>query len=152
VWDAIQGVNAAMVICECNPILGDVHAVTVPYDPEFHRFKGHHCGLYFGASVEALKVLAERKGYVFVGTNTHGINAFFVRKDLFPLLEGKIRTRRAWPSRHRDSRDENAQLNFTGGVARHDLIKHLPVVDVRTGATVSLESLGPAFSEQWRNA
>jgi hypothetical protein len=39
----------AIVICEYNPILGDRHAVTVPYDPQFQRFEGHHSGLYFGA-------------------------------------------------------------------------------------------------------
>jgi hypothetical protein len=151
VWEAIEGVNAAIVICECNPIFGDVHPVTVPYDPEFTRFKGHHSGLYFGASVQALKVLGKRKGYEFIGTNSHGVNAFFVRRDLFPLVQSKIKTRRAWPSRHRDSRNAQGQLNFTGGVARNELIKHLPVVNVVTGQRNTLDSFGPAFSEQWRS-
>ncbi len=151
VWEAIEGVNPALVICECNPILGDVHPVTIPYDPAFTRFKGHRCGLYFGASVEALKVLGARKGYEFLGTNSHGINAFFVRRDLFPQVEGKIKTRRAWPSRHRDSRNAEGNLNFTSGMARYDLIKHMPVINVLTGERVTLESLGPAFSELWRS-
>lgn len=151
VWEAIEGVNAAIVICECNPILGDVHPVTIPYDPAFTRFKGHYCGLYFGASIEALKILGARKGYEFIGTNSHGINAFFVRRDLFPLVKDKIKTRRAWPSRHRDSRNAEGNLSFTGGMGRYNLIKHLPVVNLLSGERVTLESLGPAFSELWRS-
>jgi hypothetical protein len=150
VWDAIEGVNAAIVICECNPILGDVHPVSIPYDPGFTRFKGHHSGLYFGASIEALQVLGARKGYEFVGTNSHGINAFFVRRDLWHHIETKIKTRRAWPSRHRDSRNAEGQLNFTGGLSRFELIKHLPVVNVITGERSAVGNLGPAFSELWQ--
>ena len=41
-----------------------------------------------GASLKALEELANAKGYVLVGTNINGVNAFFVRtdlaKDLFP--------------------------------------------------------------------
>jgi hypothetical protein len=150
VWDAIEGVNAALIICECNPIFGDVHPVTIPYAQDFTRFEGHHSGLYFGASIEALKTLGARKGYQFLGTNSNGINAFFVRDDLFHHVEPKIRLRRAWPSRHRDSRNTEGQLSFTGGLARFDLIKHLPVVNVITGERTAMESLGPAFSEGWR--
>ena len=150
VWEAIEGVRPALVICECNPILGDVHPVTIPYDPAFTRFKGHHSGLYFGASIEALKTLGMRKGYEFLGTNSHGINAFFIRRDLFLHVEGKIRTRRAWPSRHRDARDSTGQLKFVAGLARYELIKHLPVMNILTGDRTTLESLGPAFSDLWK--
>lgn len=149
VWEAIHVVDPAIVICEYNPILGDQHAVTVPYDPQFHRFKGHHSGLYFGASIAALKHLAEQKGYVFVGTNSNGINAFFVRRDLAGPVLSQLKDVRAFCSRHRDSRDENQALSFTGGRARFELIRNCPVVDVKTGVTLPLGEMGEPYSPAW---
>lgn len=149
VWDAIHVVDPAIVVCEYNPILGDTRAITVPYDPKFTRFAGHYCGLYFGASIAALKHLAERKGYAFVGTNSNGINAFFVKESLAaPVLE-KLEEVRAFCSRHRDSRDENARLSFVGGRARFDLVRDCMVVDVTTGATLRLGDIDEPYSEEW---
>ncbi len=149
VWKAINVVEPAIVICEYNPILGDQYAVTVPYDPQFHRFKGHHSGLYFGASIAALKILAEQKGYTFVGTNSNGINAFFVRRDLVGPVLSELQDVRAFCSRHRDSRDEAAELSFVGGRARFDLIRNCPIVDVETGATRPLGEMGEPYSSAW---
>lgn len=149
VWQAIDAVDPAIVACEYNPILGDRRALVVPYDPAFTRFKAHHSGLYFGASIAALRRLAAERGYEFVGTNSNGINAFFVRKDLagavLPLLERV----RAFPSRHRDSRDETGALSFTGGLRRLELIRHLPVVDVESGRTLALADVSQPYSEEW---
>jgi len=150
VWNAINVVDPAIVICEYNPILGDQHAVTVPYDPQFHRFKGHHSGLYFGASIAALKYLAEQKGYTFVGTNSNGINAFFVRHDLAGPVLSQLQDIRAFCSRHRDSRNENGELSFVGGGARFDLIRDCPVIDVKTGTTHLLGELGEPYSMDWK--
>ncbi len=149
VWEAIESVNPAIVITEYNAVFGDLHAVSVPYHPSFTRFDGHPSGLYFGASLGAMRHLADRKGYEFLGTNRHGINAFFVRKDLAHHVLPFIERARAFPSRHRDSRDENGRLNYTSGIARYDLIKHLPVIEVTTGQHTNLQQLGPAFSEEW---
>jgi hypothetical protein len=149
VWNAIDVVDPAIVVCEYNPILGDTRAISVPYDPGFTRFAAHHCGLYFGASIAGLKHLAEQKGYAFIGTNSNGINAFFVKKCLAgPVLE-MIRDVRAYCSRHRDSRDENALLSFTGGRARFDLIRECSVVDVTTGTTLRLGEIEEPYSVEW---
>ena len=149
VWERISVVNPAIIICEYNAILGDRLAVTTPYDATFTRFNAHHSGLFFGASIAALRHLATQRGYEFVGTNTNGVNAFFVRNDLADRVLPYIETCRAYPSRHRDSRDTTGELTFTGGVARFDLIKHLPVVEVTTGRTVPLQELGEPYSQEW---
>ncbi len=151
VWKAINVVEPAIVICEFNAILGDQHAVAVPYDPQFSRFKGHHSGLYFGASIAALKHLGEEKGYTFVGTNSNGINAFFVRRDLAGPVLTQLQEVRAFCSRHRGSRDENGVFSFVGGQARFDLIRNCPVVDVYTGATCPLGELGEPYSSEWKH-
>jgi ADP-heptose:LPS heptosyltransferase len=151
VWEAMDCVNPAIVIAEVNPILGDMFPIAVPYRADFKRFEAHHSGIYFGASVNAMCNLAERKGYIFLGTNANGINAFFVRRELFDRLDHKISRRIAWPSRHRDARDMQGRLMFTGGLQRWHLIRHLPVVNLSNGETVTLEQLGLPYSRDWQN-
>lgn len=150
VLDKITAISPRILVCEYNPILGDKHAITIPYRPDFDRMKAHHCGLYFGSSIKAIQNLATRKGYEFVGTCSNSINAFFVRRDLFGSVVDKIKDRRAWPSRHRDSRDESGILIFVAGAKRGDLIKHLPVVNLEMDSEIVLiESLGSLYSEDW---
>ena len=149
IWQAIGSVEPAIVICEYNPIFGDTRAVTVPYDPAFLRFDAHYSGLYFGSSIAALKQLAARKGYTFVGTNANGINAFFVKDSLAAPLLRLIETPTAFPSRHRDSRDQHGQLSFAGGLARLALIRDMSVVDVETGKSLLLSDIEHPYSEAW---
>jgi hypothetical protein len=149
VWKSIQSVDPAIVICEYNPILGDRYPITVPYDSKFTRFSGHHSGLYFGCSIGAIRQLATSRGYTFVGTNSNGINAFFVRNDLAAPVLAKLETARAFPSRHRDSRNAQGELSFADGLARFDLISHLEVENVVTGERIRLSALDRAYSEDW---
>jgi hypothetical protein len=149
VWKSIQSVDPAIVICEYNPILGDRYPIAVPYNQKFTRFDGHYSGLYFGCSIEAIRHLASSRGYTFVGSNSNGINAFFVRNDLAAPVLAKLETARAFPSRHRDSRNAQGGLNFTGGLARLDLISHLEVENVVTGERMRLSLLDGPYSEEW---
>ena len=149
IWESITDVEPAIVICEYNPIFGDTRAVTVPYDPAFRRFDAHHSGLYFGASIAALKRLGSRKGYTCVGTNANGINAFFVKDSLAAALLQLIEAPKAFPSRHRDSRDRHGRLSFAGGPARLALIRDMPVVDVESGKSLPLSHIEQPYSEAW---
>ncbi len=152
VWQAIECVNPAIVICEVNPVLGDLHPITVPYDPAFWRFDKHESGVYFGASIAALRHLAEKKGYRFVGTNVSGINAFFVREDLAAPVLSKLEHVIAHPPRHRDSRAADGRLTHTGGLARVALIADLPVIDVVTQEQKRLGDFGALYSPEWMKA
>jgi len=147
VLDAIDCVRPAIIICEVNGVFGDLQAVTVPYRPDFQRLEAHHSGQYFGCSVAAARLLCARKGYAFLGTNSTGVNAFFVRKDLAaPVLESLAEIR-AWPPRHRDSRDVHGKLTFARGMARYELVADLPVVDLSTNRLVALCDLWPLYSD-----
>ena len=149
VLEAITAISPRILVCEYNPILGDKHAITVPYQPDFQRLEAHHCGLYFGASIKAIQNATACKGYEFVGTCSNGINAFFVRSDLFGSIEGKIKERKAWPSLHRDSRDEAGNLIYVAGANRGELIGRLPVVHLDgENETVLIESLGSLYSRE----
>lgn len=147
---ALRDVTADILIVECNPVFGDRHAVTTIYDPAFERFRAHHSGQLFGASIAALRELAGSRGYEFLGTCRNGLNAFFVRREFFPRLSGKIRRRVAWPAVHRDARDAVGQLTYARGRARFDLIADCEVFDCRAGSTVRLRDLGEPYSDEWR--
>ncbi len=139
IWEAIQSVSPRIVVCEYNSVFGPDAAITIPYQPAFDRSKAHYSYLYFGASLAALCLLAEKKGYDFVGSNTMGNNAFFVRKDLRHGLRKLTAKEGHVVSTHRmDSRDINGNLTRIGGGRRLELIKDMPVVDVKSGKTAPI--------------
>lgn len=84
IWDAIDTISPVIVIAEYNYRFGSNAAVTIPYEEDFERAKAHYSMIYFGSSLKALCLLAEKKGYAFVGCCSNGVNAFFVRKDKKP--------------------------------------------------------------------
>jgi hypothetical protein len=147
VLEAIDCVDPAIIICEINGVFGDLRAISVPYRPDFQRMDGHYSGQYFGCSIEAARWLCSRKGYSFLGTNTNGVNAFFVRDDLAPPILAAIEDVRSWAPRHRDSRNHDGKLDFTRGLARYDLVADMPVVDLDANVLVPLHSLRPLYSE-----
>jgi hypothetical protein len=141
VWEAIRAVDPVIVVVEYNGVYGPERAVAVPYDARFSRTAAHPSNLYWGASLGAFCVLAERKGYACVGSNSAGNNAYFVRRDRLGALR-PLRSAEAWvESRFRDSRDEAGQLSFLSGSARRRPIADLPLLDVEHGNTLSVADL-----------
>lgn len=140
-WDAVNIVNPRIVVCEYNSVFGPDAAVTVPYNPTFQRTRAHPSNLYFGASLAALCSLAEKKGYDFVGSNSSGINAFFVRKALnhrlrtFTAREGYVQ------SSQRESRDAEGNLTFIGGAERLGIVKDMEVIDLTANRKIALREL-----------
>ena len=133
VWKALTIVDPIIVIMEYNSVFGSQRAITIPYNPHFSRIETHYSGLYAGSSLRALCVLAEEKGYYFIGSNSAGNNAYFIKKEKIggfkPLSieEGYVE------SKFRESRDKNHRLTFIAGEKRLDLIKGLPVYNVEKG-------------------
>lgn len=141
VWEAINVVEPVIVIVEYNSVFGAEHAITIPYDPAFNRTAAHSSNLYWGTSLKALCLLAEKKGYSFVGCNSAGNNAHFVRKDkaakipVINVQQGYVE------SRFRESRDKDGNLTYLYGKQRLEAIKEMNVVDVERGITVQLKEL-----------
>lgn len=152
ILQAIRDLSSDLLVVECNPVFGDRHAVTVPYDPGFERFRGHYSGLYFGASIAAIRELAARRGYTFLGTCSNGINAFFVHDRLRDRVADRIERTIAWPAVHRDSRDRDHRLSFVRGRDRFDLIADCRVHCCRTGGLVRLGDLDRPYSDEWLEA
>lgn len=149
VWEAISVVHPVICICEYNAVFGDVWPLSVPYEPNFDRTRLEFSNLYFGASIAALQSLASRKGYRFLGTNSEGVNAFFVRQDYASKFESLLANPTAQPSRFRQSRDQSGQLSFRRGLERSHLIRELPVVNTETLEKQNLGTVQPLYSDSW---
>jgi hypothetical protein len=153
VWEAIEVVRPIICICEYNAVFGDLHPISIPYDPRFNRTEAHFSNLYFGASIAALRSLAVRKGYRFVGTTTAANDAFFVREDYAKnFVDSSLQNVRALPSKARESRDLSGQLTYVNGLDRFKMIATLPVVNTETGETIKLNELQSVYSHEWITA
>lgn len=149
IWERIMEINPIICVCEYNAVFGDVAPISIPYDSQFFRTRAHHSNLYYGASIAALRFLADRKGYKCVGTTLSGGNAFFVRDDYAHLVTDLIRVMSPHPSHSRESRNEQGDLTFMSGPRRLDVIAHLPVVNVETGKILELRTVDPIYSPEW---
>ncbi|MBI9042008.1 hypothetical protein [Lutibacter sp.] len=132
IWKALKVVDPIIMIVEYNSIFGYERAITIPYRSDFVRTNAHHSNLYAGSSILALCDLANEKGYSFIGSNSTGNNAYFVKnkylKDFKPLSakEGYVL------SKFRESRDEHGKLNYLRAKDRLKSIKGLPVYNTRS--------------------
>ena len=78
VWQAVQSISPRVVVVEYNASWFPPMSLAISYQERFEWKEN----TYFGASLKALELLAERKGYHLVGCCFAGANAFFVRADL----------------------------------------------------------------------
>jgi hypothetical protein len=141
VWEKIATVDPVIVIIEYNSVFGPHLAVTIPYEPKFVRHQSHYSGQFWGVSLQALKLLADQKGYSLVGCNSAGNNAYFVRNDKVADLQVLSVQEAFVDARFRDSRDETGKLTHLTGAERFRAIAHLEVYDLRQNRIVPLNSL-----------
>lgn len=131
VWDAVKVVSPRIVIVEYNARFGPHRAVTVPYDPAFNRVEAHYSRIYYGASLAALVSLGSRKGYDFVGCNSAGNNAFWVRRDVRPSALPIMTASEGFvPSQFRESRRRDGTLAFLSMDEEQRILNDLPLVDI----------------------
>jgi hypothetical protein len=140
IWEAIRSIRPCIVIVEYNSIFG-LQPVSVPYKEDFQKRSAHYSGLYYGCSLGALHHLAKKKGYVLLGINSWGHNAFFVRNDIATDLREVTPEQIYVPSKYRDSRDRSGNLNFLRGQDRVKLIENLPVTNVVTGTDILMKDI-----------
>ena len=134
VWEAIDGIKPAVVIVEYNSVFGPDRAITIPYTPGFQRTRAHYSNLYYGASLRALDHLARSKGYAFIGGNSAGNNAYFVRRDTLNACVTEVPVEAGYTvSKVRESRDPRGRLTYASGRDRLPLIAGLDVINVLTG-------------------
>lgn len=141
VWQAIDCIEPVIVICEYNSLFGPIRKVTIPYDKNFIRNKAHYSCVYYGASLAALVDLAHKKGYVFIGSNKRGNNAFFVKSTYADAFQA-VTTEQAYVrSRFRESRDVSGNLNFLNFDQALKEVKDLPLYDIETDQIIRVRDL-----------
>ncbi len=140
VWKEINVVDPLIVIIEFNSTFGFKKKVSIPYRQDFERSKAHHSNLYWGASIEALKFLAEQKGYNFLTTNSAGNNAYFIKKNLLKKVNFNLK-KNIFQSKFRESRDESGKKTFINYDKRLSIIGHLEVEDVETNKLYKISEI-----------
>jgi len=127
VWKAIDSINPIIVIIEYNSLFGKNNAWTIPYESSFVRGEKSSSLLYFGASLKALQILGERKGYSLIGSCSRGLNAYFIRNDKVGDFKVKSAEDCYVYSKFREVVIDGERVS---GLDRVDLIKGLEVFDV----------------------
>lgn len=132
VWKATTVVNPVIVIIEYNSLFGFDKPWSTPYDPKFYRTNYHHSNLLYGTSLLSACDLAKEKGYTFVGCNSSGNNAYFVRNDKVgklhtPTIEEGYRL-----SKFKESRDKDGKLTYLRAEQRLASLKGEKVYNTRT--------------------
>jgi hypothetical protein len=141
VWERIEAIYPDVVIIEYNAVFGSDHAVTVPYQADFYRTNKHFSNLYWGVSLPALVILGNKKGYSFVGCNSNGNNAYFIKKGKDERFASKSIQEAFVDSRFRESRDQRGNLTFLSGSDRLKMIADLEVTEVTSGKNYTIKNL-----------
>ncbi|CAA9324488.1 MAG: hypothetical protein AVDCRST_MAG11-2174 [uncultured Gemmatimonadaceae bacterium] len=136
VWRAFDVTRPVIAIIEYNAVFGAEHALTVPYDPAFDRSRAHYSNLFFGASLGALCDLASAKGYAFVGCNSAGNNAYFVRRDRLGALPALSPADGFVDAAFRESVGRDGRSTYLSGAARQREIAECIAFDTRSNSLV----------------
>lgn len=131
IWKQIDVISPIIVVIEYNSLFGIERAITIPYEKNFNRTEKHFSNLYFGASLKAFHILAEEKGYGFIGCTSAGNDAFFVRKDKLNSVVKEIPLEQGYVlSKDRQSIDQKGNLTYISGSDRNQVIKGMPVLNI----------------------
>ena len=79
VWKAVRSIRPRLVCIEYNGKFPPDLSWKQAYDKKHVWDRSD----WQGASLKALEQLGSKKGYILAGTNLNGVNAFFVREDLY---------------------------------------------------------------------
>ena len=133
VWQAIDVISPEIVVIEYNHRFGAELAVTIPYNENFRRGE-QQPKIYFGASLRALVALGKSKGYAFVGCNSNGVNAFFVRRDRMPENLKELAVEEGYVAgTFSETSDERGLFLPAQRDEEHRVVTSLPLVDVGHG-------------------
>lgn len=139
IWETINVVEPIILILEYNSVFGAENTWTIPYAANFFRTNTHYSNLYYGASLASLVNLSEKRGYIFIGCNSAGNNAYFVKKEFAKNLKEKTYQEAYVEAKFRESRDAKGNLTFFNKEKQLELIKGLPVVNTQTMKTEHIQ-------------
>lgn len=141
ILNAIACVSPSILICEYNNIFGAEKKVTVPYDTGFVRNRKHYSNLYWGCSIAAYCSWAEENGYYYMGNNSAGNNAFFVKKNCIEPDRVPKNANVFINSKYRESRDKNGNFTYLRGSDRLKCIASMELLEIETNRTDTIENI-----------
>ena len=150
ILEKINNLSPSIIVCEFNSIFGDKFKLSVPYEKDFFRNKKHYSNLYFGSSIKALVSLLESKGYFFLGTGSRGVNAFFVKDYFKSLFVDNINEIKIFPSKARESLDQNGKMTYGNILDELNKIKNLEVFDFDENKIKKIHEYKELYSEEWK--
>ena len=135
IWKEIDVIEPIIVIVEFNGVFGKDRPLSIIYDENFIRSSAHYSNLLFGSSIKSLYELALEKGYSFIGCNSGGNNAYFVRNDKLNNVVRPVTLEQGYiESKFRESRDKNNNLSFLNKAKGRELLKGVDVYNTMTKA------------------
>jgi hypothetical protein len=126
IYKELTNVKPDIFIAEYNSIF-ELNPWTIPYDSSFYRTSAHYSNLYWGSGLKPIYDLAIDRGYSFIGCNSAGNNAYFVRTDKMKDLKPIYLENGYVCSKYRESRNEQGDLTFVSSIERLKVIQGLPV-------------------------
>ncbi len=150
IWEKIKAIEPIIFLCEYNAIFGDKKEISTPYKKNFSRTKFHYSNLAFGASIKAFEKLCFKKGYIFLGTNSNGVNAYFIKKKYFRYLKYKLKNFKSFFSKIKESRDRNYKKNFLKNKDRKNEIKNTKIFLINKKKIVKFKNIKNIYSKEWK--
>ncbi len=132
IWKEIDKIQPIIVICEYNSLFGFQHSYTLAYKDDFVRGKNYPFNFY-GTSLRSTCNLAEIKGYGFIGCNSAGNNAYFIRKDYLKYVSLPVLTPEQGYVFSSFTESWNEQGVPLRGTDKIRTINDLPVINTETG-------------------
>ena len=114
----------------------------MPYKNNYIRSNEHFSNLFYGASIRAFINLLKKRNYFFIGTNSAGNNAFFVKQNIWKKINKLITDKKIFESKFRESRNSNGKLTFLNKKKSLQLIKNKTVIDLKNNKKRKLFELG----------
>jgi hypothetical protein len=126
--ERLINLRPAIISVEYNASFGQ-RPISVVYDPAFIRHDKHKSGWYHGASLSAMAHLCSNHSYDLAAVDEAGVNAFFVRRDLWDPAMPKLSPENAY-------REHKFRNQWSGKIAEEQwqAIRDLPYVNVDTAA------------------
>jgi hypothetical protein len=136
----IKNLKPAIFVCEYNGFFGKLKKLTVPNKDYFSRNEEHYSNLYYGASIRAFQGLL-KSDYFFLGTNSSGNNAFFVKKNYKNIFKDKIKDFKIFDTKFRESRDRNKKLNYLNINKVKSMLNNKEVINLDNNKRIKLKEI-----------
>lgn len=135
IWKELNVINPIIVIIEYNAHF-KFNPWTIPYKEDFIRETGNFKMNFWGVGLTSICDLADEKGYYFIGCNSAGNNAYFVRKDKIADIRILTAEEGYEYAKYRETKDEKG--NYVSDGERLLTLKEMEVFNTRNN---SLESI-----------